>query len=359
VVNMNRGGAETLLMNLYRNVDRSKIQFDFLTCKEGVFDSEIIEMGGKVHRIPYVTDVGHFRYIDTLEQFFENRTEYNIIHAHMDKMSGLVLRSAQKAGIPIRIAHSHSTRSEGGTAAKLYKWYAGKFLNKYATHLFTCSNEAATWLFSNKAKLAMHLKNGIDLGVFSFSEEVREQVRQELEVPKNSMVIGHVGRFAPPKNHSFLIDTFSQLVKSNPNFLLVLVGDGQLRSDITKKVEDLNLGTKVKFLGVRDDVNRLLQAFDLFLFPSIYEGLPVTLVEAQGSGLPCVISDVISQEVNMGVQLIEYCPLSDRGIWINKINECLSRNFSRMIPPYSLANKGYDIKVTARETQEFYLAQVR
>lgn len=147
VVNMNRGGAETLLMNLYRNIDRTKIQFDFLTCKPGVFDDEIIELGGKIQRISYISDVGHFRYMKELETFFVNNNYYSIVHCHMDKMSGLVLKAANKAGVPTRISHSHNTQSEGSLVAKLYKWYAGQSIFLNSTNFFACSGEAAKWLF--------------------------------------------------------------------------------------------------------------------------------------------------------------------------------------------------------------------
>ncbi|WP_440603778.1 glycosyltransferase family 1 protein [Bacillus sp. GB_SG_008] len=356
VVNMNRGGAETLIMNLYRNLDQSKVQFDFLTCKEGVFDEEIVELGGKVHRIPYITDVGHMGYMKALNTFFASHREYRIVHSHMDKMSGFVLRSAKKAGIPIRIAHSHSTSSEGGFTAKMYKGYAGKFILPCATHLLACSNAAARWLFTTKADTAKILKNGIACNKFSFSPEIRKEVRKELQLHQDSFVVGHVGRFAHPKNHSFLIDVFAQLIKLKPNSILLLAGDGPLRLSIEKKVEELNLRGSVKFLGIRSDINRLLQAFDAFVFPSIYEGLPVTLIEAQGAGLPCLISDAITKEVDLGINLVEYSPLTDTTIWIEKIKHIATRNLSRNVSDQALSQKGYDIKHTAELTQDFYFA---
>ncbi|MEH6891950.1 glycosyltransferase family 1 protein [Bacillus sp. JJ864] len=359
VVNMNRGGAETLIMNLYRNLDRSKVQFDFLTCKEGVFDEEIVALGGKVHRVPYVTDVGHTGYIKTLDTFFSSHQEYKIVHSHMDKMSGFVLRSAQKAGIPIRIAHSHSTSSEGGIAAKLYKWYAGKFILPCATHLLACSNTAAQWLFAGRADMAKILKNGIEYEEFSFSPKIRKQVREELQLHQDTLVIGHVGRFAYPKNHSFLVDVFAQLLLLEPNCILILAGDGPLRLQMEKKVEELDLRDSVKFLGIRNDINRLLQAFDVFVFPSIYEGLPVTLIEAQGAGLPCIISDAVTKEVDLGMNLVEYFPLTDKGICIEKIKSVASRDLPRNMPDQALSKKGYDIKKTAELTQDFYLAVSR
>ncbi|MFE6135710.1 glycosyltransferase family 1 protein [Bacillus sp. NPDC057893] len=359
VVNMNRGGAETLIMNLYRNIDRSKVQFDFLTCKEGVFDEEIVKLGGKVHRIPYVTDVGHRGYIQALDTFFSSHQEYRIVHSHMDKMSGFVLRSAKKARVPVRIAHSHSTSSEGGIIAKMYKWYAGAFIAPCATHFFACSIAAAQWLFTNRARATEIFKNGIECDKFAFSAEIRERVRKELKLHEDAFVIGHVGRFAYPKNHTFLIDIFAQLIESRPRSILLLVGDGPLRVEMEKKVEKLNLTDRVKFLGVRSDINCLLQAFDTFIFPSIYEGLPVTLIEAQGAGLPCIISDTITQDVDLGLNLVEQCSLLDVREWIGKLQSIADRKISRSIAQFALAEKGYDIKNITGFTQKFYVAVSR
>ncbi|HHK5535702.1 glycosyl transferase family 1 [Bacillus cereus] len=359
VVNMNRGGAETLIMNLYRNIDRSKVQFDFLTCKEGVFDDEVVKLGGKVHRIPYVTDVGHRGYIKALNTFFSSHPQYKIVHSHMDKMSGLVLRSAKKAGIPVRISHSHSTSSEGGTIAKIYKWYAGAFIVPCATHFLACSITAAKWLFADRVSTTEILKNGIECDKFAFSSEIREQVRKELKLHEDAFVIGHVGRFAYPKNHTFLIDIFAQLIESRPKSILLLVGDGPLRVEMEKKVEKLNLTDRVKFLGIRSDINCLLQAFDTFIFPSIYEGLPVTLIEAQGAGLPCIISDTITQDVDLGLNLVEQCSLLEVREWTGKLQSIADRKISRSIAQFALAEKGYDIKNITGFTQKFYVAVSR
>ncbi|MZQ83646.1 glycosyltransferase [Paenibacillus sp. 5J-6] len=355
VVNMNRGGAEVLIMNLYRNIDRTMIQFDFLTCKEGEFDAEIIEMGGRIHRIPYVSDVGHFAYINALNKFFLDHSEYKIVHSHMDKMSGFVLRSAKRAGVPVRIAHSHSTNNEGSFLKRMYKMYAGKSIISNATHLLACSKNAAKWLFKKEADKADILKNGIECEKFLFSSEVREQVREELNLQTEDVVVGHVGRFCHPKNHTFLLDIFYEFSKLIPNSVLVLAGDGPLRSDIEMKVKKLNLENRVKLLGVRNDINRLLQAYDVFVFPSIYEGLPVTLIEAQGAGLPCVISDVVTKEVDLGVHLIEYSSLFDQAIWVEKIRDIAARNRHRETSASILFQKGYDIRHSAKWTQEFYL----
>jgi glycosyltransferase involved in cell wall biosynthesis len=355
VVNMNRGGAETLLMNLYRNIDRSKVQFDFLTCREGVFDAEILELGGKIYRIPYITEVGHFKYIKTLNQFFSQHFYYRIIHSHMNQMSGLILNAAKKTKIPVRIAHSHSTRSGGGLLAKLYRSYAGSFIKISATNYLSCSRDAAKWLFGNLEENATIIKNGIDYEKFNYSSDVRKSVRAELELNEEALVIGHVGRFTFEKNHDFLIEVFNELIKIQPNAVLVLVGEGYLKKDIENKINDLKLVDKVKFLGVRDDVNRILQAMDVFVFPSLYEGLPVTLIEAQGAGLPCIISDTITNEVDLGMGLINYLPINNATNWVKKLQE-IELNTSRSIPITKFSEEGYNIRDTAEEIMELYLA---
>jgi glycosyltransferase involved in cell wall biosynthesis len=356
VVNMNRGGAETLLMNLYRNIDRTKVQFDFLTCKEGVFDQEIKSLGGKVHRIPYITDVGHTGYVKELSKFFGSN-KYTIVHSHMDKMSGLVLRVAKEQNVPKRIAHSHNTSSEGNVIAKLYKWYMGKEISNSATHYLACSSQAARWLFKKKTTEAKILKNGIEPDNFRFSSVLRNEVREEFNLNHSAFVIGHIGRFNLQKNHTFLLDIFSEVAKVNSNAFLLLVGDGILRKEMQNKVKKLKLEKRVIFAGVRSDIPRLLQGIDLFLFPSLHEGLPVTLIEAQGAAVPCIISDVISKEVDMGMNLVEYLPLQEKGKWVAEVTKQIISPHSRKVDSSSaLGDKGYDIRNTASWTEGFYLA---
>ncbi|WP_079505303.1 glycosyltransferase family 1 protein [Mesobacillus jeotgali] len=355
VVNMNRGGAETLLMNLYRNIDRSKIQFDFLTCKEGVFDKEINELGGRIYRIPYITDVGHSNYLKALNGFFMNTPQYQIVHSHMDKMSGFVLRAAKKAGVSVRIAHSHSTRSEGGAAARIYKWYAGIMIPKYATYFVSCSGEAAEWLFGKKADRTILLKNGIDLEHFKYSQKVRESIRSELKIKEDQFIVGHVGRFSMPKNHSYLLEVFKEFLSYREEAILLFVGDGPLLPEIKRKVEEMQLTKKVKFLGSRSDVDQLLQAFDIFLFPSVFEGFPLSVIEAQASGLPCLISDTITKEIDMGIGLVQSLSLNNKKLWIDKMQEIAGLHSIRNSNLNLLISKnGFDIKNSSDYLREFY-----
>ncbi|PYZ96947.1 glycosyl transferase family 1 [Alteribacter lacisalsi] len=355
VVNMNRGGAETLLMNLYRNMDRKKVQFDFLTCKDGVFDREIEQMGGRIHRILYITEAGHFGFQKALHTFFAAHREYKIVHSHLDKMSGIVLKAAKESGVKIRIAHSHNTSSEGSVPVKMYKWYAGKQIGRSATHFLACSDLAGRWLFEKSGRKYRILKNGIMCKDFAYSSVKKEQVREELNLAAEDFVIGHVGRFNHQKNHTYLIDLFGDIKKTVPQAKLILAGDGELRARIEKKVTEKKLTDDVLFLGVRNDVQRLVQAMDVYLFPSLHEGLPVTLVEAQGAGLPCLVSDVITHEVDMGAGLVRFLPLHDHTRWIAAVKKLAEKPPQRMVSNQALAASGYDIRHTAEWTQGFYL----
>lgn len=352
VVNMNRGGAETLLMNLYRHTDRNKIQFDFLTSKEGQFDEEILSLGGRIHRIPYIDQKGYRSYVRELNRFFRTYAEYTVVHSHMDMMSGLVLRAAKKGNIPIRIAHSHNTRSEGGRAARLFKRYAAYYIPRTATHRFACSTDAADWLFPGQRQQVSILNNGIDPALFSYSPNSREAVRREWQVNDGTFVMGHVGRFNHQKNHELLLDIFKGVHDVVEDSLLVLAGDGPLKEQMAQKAKDLGLERKVLFLGIRADVQQVMQGFDAFVFPSRHEGLPVTLIEAQASGLCCYVSDTITAEADLGLGLMTF--LSNRSVhqYVNAITA--AKRSKRMIAGDSLIRRGYDIRATASWLQHYY-----
>jgi glycosyltransferase involved in cell wall biosynthesis len=359
VVNMNRGGAETLIMNLYRNIDRTKVQFDFLTCREGVFDTEINELGGTVHQIPYINDVGHLGYIKSLNQFFLENNDYKIVHSHLNKMSGLVIRAAKKNGIRYCISHSHNTGGEGSFLAKAYKWYSSLYISSNSDYTFACSEAAGKWLFGGKSKEAVLLNNGIEPEYFQYSSEVRKMKRRELNI-EDQLVIGHVGRFTKQKNHKFLLGIFAELLKRRPDAILLLCGDGVLRKEMEDIVDEMNIRSNVQFLGVRSDIHQLLQAFDLFIFPSLHEGLPVTLIEAQAAGLTCFISDKITNEVDMGLGLMRFLSLSDSNEWVEKLGKfTVDKTIRDATNQRQFKDRGYDIRNTAEWLQDFYLTNAR
>ncbi|NHN34326.1 glycosyltransferase family 1 protein [Paenibacillus agricola] len=353
---MNRGGLETLIMNIYRNIDRSHFQFDFLVHQEfkGAFDDEIIRLGGKIHYIPYITKIGHFGYIKALNNFFKTHQEYNIVHSHMNSISGLILRSAKKKGINVRIAHSHSSKHGTSFFEKIYKKCVSLLISSAATHFFACSKIAGESLFGKRLakRNTTIIKNGVDLNKFIFNNETRDEIRKELEGNDKTIIIGHVGRFQEMKNHTYLIDVFSKLIEKKPNALLVFVGDGELRTSIEQKVKNLNLTSKVKFLGIRDDVHKIMQAFDVFVMPSLYEGLPVTLVEAQATGIRCVVSENITREIDLGVGLVDFISLKETLFsWV----ELLLKENDKYINSHTLLKlNGYDIVTTTNWLEKFY-----
>lgn len=296
VVNdMQRAGLETIIMNYYRAMDKTRIQFDFLMHRpeKSDYDDEIESMGGKIYRAPRLYPQHYPAYFKYMKEFFEEHPEYTIVHSHIDAMSYLPLLAAKKVGVPIRIAHSHSTLIDKDFKLPL-KLFFRRMLPTVTTHFFTCGKKAGEFLFPKKE--CYWVPNAIDANIFLYNEEIRERKRRELQVEEN-FVIGHVGRFCYPKNHGFLIEIFNELCKIEEKAKLVLVGVGEKEEAIRTQVEELGLSEKVLFLGKRSDVGELYQAMDLFVMPSLFEGVPVVGVEAQFSGLPCVFSDKVPTEV--------------------------------------------------------------
>jgi len=359
VVNMNRGGAETLIMNLYRKLDRTRVRFDFLTCREGAFDDEIVRLGGKIHRVPWITDAGPVGYARALDRFFaEEGRNYPIVHAHMDRMSGWVLRAARRAGVPVRIAHSHNTRSEGGPLERLYKWASGRLIAGSATDRFACSEAAADWLFGVRSAEARLIRNAIDCAAYAFDPEVRRAMRAELDLKPGQLAVCHIGRFSPQKNHAFLIDLFARLAAERPDAALMLAGDGPLKADIVRRIEAAGLGGRIRLLGVRGDIPRLLAAMDVMVFPSLHEGLPVALIEAQAAGLPCVISDRITAEADIGIGLVTRLPLeAPAERWLRAIERGAAgaeSGLSRRMAAEQAHRRGWDIAGVAAELADYY-----
>lgn len=295
------GGVESVVMNYYRNIDRNKVQFDFL-CSESSTDipyEEIEKLGGRVFIVPNYTKV--FKYQKELQKIFKENN-YKIVHSHISTMSVFPLRAAKKVGVPVRIAHSHSTTNKKEKKKNLLKQILRPFSRVYATDYMCCSELAGRWLFGDKEydKGNVYLlNNAIDLDKFKYNESLRKEKRKELGISDDTLVIGHIGRFVEQKNHRFLIDVFNEIHKKNSNSLLLLVGQGPLKKEIENKVEELKLNDSARFLGQRNDINELYQAFDVFLLPSLYEGLPVVGVEAQAMGLLCIFSDDMTKETKV------------------------------------------------------------
>lgn len=353
---MNRGGIECFLMNLYRNIDRENIQFDFLVQVdvEGAFDREILRLGGKIYHIPYLTDVGYVEYSKILFRFFKEHSEYQIVHSHLNSMSGPVLKMAAKVNIPVRVAHAHNGKLKGNFKERMLRSMLQSNIPQYATHLLACSQDAAKCIFGRAAKKAHIIHNGIDFTPFVFRESVRKEKRQELDIA-DKFVIGHVGRFYEQKNHKFILDIFYNIQQEREDAVLVLVGDGPLRQDMKKKAEAYHIENKVMFLGVREDIGQLMQAMDVFLFPSLYEGAPVVLLEAQTNGLQCIISDIISNEVAV-TNFIHALSLSETDKeWANVVLRIKPTEYSvREEAIKYIENTGYDIREVVKQMSLFY-----
>lgn len=352
---MNRGGLETMLMNYYRKVDKTKIQFDFMVhrMERGDYDDEIEAMGGRIYRMPQIKPGNYRKYFKELDRFFEEHSEYKVVHSHINENSAFVLRAAKKAGIKCRISHSHLAGLP--LDYKLpFRIYARMNLNKNVNKFFACSEEAADWLFGKKVRTTEDIvvfKNAIDCNEFKYNEEKRNIVRKELNI-QDRFVIGHVGRFNPQKNHSFLIDIFYEIHKSNKDAILLLVGHGDLINDIKAKVKKLNLEENVKFLGLRDDVADVMQAMDLFVFPSLYEGLGVVLIEAQASGLKSITSTGTPIEANV-TNTVEFLDLNmNAKAWADKI---LEYDYTRKDMISRIVDKGYDVSTNIKWLSDFYI----
>lgn len=346
---MDRGGLETFLMNCYRHIDREQIQFDFLVHRsfQADYDGEIEALGGRIYRLPRLNPLspGYYR---ALFHFFRSHGEYKIVHCHLDCMNAIPLFAAKLTGIPVRIAHAHSSGQD-----KDWKYPVKILLKKWiplcASHLFACSEAAGKWMFPNRDHTLIY--NGVDTRCFRYDPQMRNSMRKHLSV-ENKLVIGHVGRFAPVKNHSFLIDVFSHFHAQHPDSVLLLIGDGQLHGRIQKQVQDLSLSDSVIFAGKQNSVSPYYQAMDLFLFPSRYEGFGISVLEAQVSGLPCVISQEISEECT-ATDLVTKVPLSASAQdWAAHI---LSRiGSSRSDHAQIIRGKGGDIRKTTNWLQQFY-----
>lgn len=361
---MDRGGAETMMMNYLRHFDRSKVTYDFLVNRDyrAAYEDEIEALGGRIYRMCPMYPQYFARYKREFREFLKQHPEYRIIHSNLEERSYFPLRVAAEQGIPVRIAHAHN-RPVGFNLKSIFREYFRMRLPKYVTHMFACGTEAGDWLFGeNNRGRVIQQRNAIDTSTYRYDPAIARQVREEFGVTDpNTFVLGHVGRFFPQKNHVFLIDIFAQVHKQHPNSVLWLVGGGELndelKNQIKAKVKELGLTDAVTFLGVRSDVNRLVQGMDSFVLPSLYEGLPVTMIEAQSSGLPCTISDRVPKQCDVtgNVQIIGLDDSPSQ--WAKKIWDQYSAHdkSERANGADIVTDAGFDIKANAEWLQKFYV----
>ncbi|MBB1532352.1 glycosyltransferase [Candidatus Saccharibacteria bacterium] len=346
------GGVESVIMNYYRHLDHSKVQFDFICDEDSTripYD-EIKKLGGRVFLVPKYQNLP--KYLKALEKLFKEN-QYRIVHSNINTLSVFPLYAAKKAGVPIRISHSHSTSNPKEWKRNLIKNILRPFSKRYATDYFACSELAGRYLFGNKAFDQGEVKiihNAIDIDKFKFDEVARKKLRKEFGIKDSTVVIGHVGRFVQQKNHTFLVDVFKEYHKKNPDSKLLLVGSGPLEDEIKRKVKRLGLDDSVFFLGQRDDTNKLYSVMDIFCLPSLYEGLPVVGVESQAAGLPIIFSNGVSHEaiISKNAKIV---PTQETGAYIKKMDEITQENKQRAL---ASINENMSIKNEAPKLEAIY-----
>ncbi len=352
VPNMHRAGMETLIMNIYRNIDRTKVQFDFLVHYTNRFDydDEIEELGGKIYRMSVREDHDLLKYLRELKQFFKSHPEYRIVHGHMESFGFLYSRAAKKAGVRTIIAHSHNALVEPNVKGIVKHWM-NKPWKYYANVLFACSEKAGKFLFGEKAFTI--IRNAIPCEDFVYNADIRETCRREMGLAGKT-VLGHVGRFDLQKNHSYLLDLFAEYAKVHPEAVLLLIGEGKRMVSVREKCQALHLQDKVRFLGVRKDMAQLYQIMDLLVLPSLFEGLPVVGVEAQAAGLPILVSDTVTRELCV-TEMVEMLSLNESAeVWVRKIDEMLETK-KRRDTLADMNAAGFNIRQTAEYLQKFYM----
>lgn len=357
VSNMDRAGIETMLMNYYRHMDRSKVQFDFLCNKKkhGAYDEEIKALGGKIYHTPGLNPFKYPIYLRYMKQLFQEYPEYQIIEAHNGALGVYALYAAKENRIPVRIFHAH-----GASIAKDWKlplkWICKAMLPFNMNQYFSCGSEAARCYFGNQAvkgNLYEWIPNAIEVERFIYDQKVRERIRREYGL-EDKRVIGHVGRFMAQKNHMFLVQVLKAVCKIEPNVHLVLLGDGELRERVKKKAEHLGVIEQISFIGNVSNANEWYQAFDCFVLPSVWEGLPVVGVEAQAADLPCVFSASITPEIKFSDRVKFVSLKAPKSEWAREVCAALQER-SRSDQFRLIQEKHYDIQIEAKKLQDRYL----
>lgn len=353
---MEAGGTQALLMNIYRKIERTKVQFDFLVVykEKQFYDDEIESMGGHIYKLSFREDLNLPKFQKDLKTFFKQHHEYQIVHCHAYTIGYFCLKAAKKAGIPVRIAHSHSNAAVSDAKLPI-KLLMQKLFTKHATDLFACSDEAGKFAF--KEKKYKILKNSIDSKMFVSDNLVRNDIKKELKT-ENKFVVGHVGRMQPEKNHDFLIDVFAEIKKEKPDAELILIGTGPLEEKIRNKVGEKDLEKSVQFLGNRRDMNRIYQAMDVFVFPSLFEGLGIVAIEAQAAGVPIVCSEGLPSETDI-TPIYRKLMLSDGAKqWADAAIEIAQSPAAHTNMQKYIIDAGFDMSITAENIEKYYLQNV-
>lgn len=353
--NLKVGGAETVAMNYFRNIDREKFEFHYLVYEKeiGEYEKEVYELGGKVIRLEY-SKKKMFLFLINLVKLMK-KNEYDIVHSHTLFNNGVVLLASKIAKIPIRISHSHSIRNKVNDTiySQIYEKIMRKLIIWTSTDYFACSTDAGNFLYGKEfyKKHGTFIPNGIEVSRFEFDNEIRQSIRKEMEID-HKIVLGHVGHLASVKNQSYLIDLLSEL--NSDDFMLILLGEGSDREKLKKHAAKRGVENQVMLLGNISNVNDYLSVFDMFLFPSLFEGLPLSVIEAQANGLPCIISDKIPKDVII-TDIVKSLPISSNSLinWKTSVQSTKRPShpeiYNRMI-----LEKKFDVKSVGTLIQKLY-----
>lgn len=372
--NTNLGGAESRIMDLYRHTDRNRVQFDFLvhSGEEGFFEKEIRELGGRIFRVPRFRIYNYFSYRKALKEFFQKHHEFALVQGHMTSTAAIYLPIAKKAGVKKTAAHARSAGVDKGLKGTMTRFLRRNLADK-ADYLFTCSELAGISVYGEKAVRegkTIFIPNAIDCAGFTFDPEKRKKMREELGLT-DALIIGHVGRFHYAKNHEYLLRVFAELCRmsagaggstaetgADQKYHLILLGEGPLMEDTRKLAEELGVADRVHFLGNHKNIADYYQAMDYFVYPSRYEGMPGTIVEAQASGLPCLMSDTICREV-IATELVETMSIEEEPkVWAEglqrRIDALVSKQENREKYAAKMAAAGFDVQAQAERMMRFY-----
>lgn len=357
---MNVGGTETMLMNLYRKLN-TNVQFDFISYydKDAYYDDEIKRLGGQVIRIDSPNKIGMIKSIKNLCEVIKENGPYNAVHAHTLFNCGVAMIAARLSGIKVRVSHAHTNLDNTkNIIRKIYIWCMRKTINLFSTDCIACSESAGKYLFGESITLSKKYKllpNYVDYKKYLNCSDTKS-VRQELGIKDDDIVVGHIGRFVEAKNHKFLLEVVSEMIILNNKVKLILAGDGELRKDMECYAEELGIKENVYFLGIRKDIDKILNNLDIFIFPSIYEGLGLVMIEAQSAGIPCLVSEAIQKEADLDIGLVKQINLNDkRELWAKEAFELIeNKNKNKKQILSAIKNKGYDLDNIINKLLEIY-----